>query len=297
MSMISIITPTYNRASLIPRMINSVLNQTYEDWELVIIDDGSADNTQEVVSGFNDSRIQYFKKENSGAPHSRNIGVAKAKGEYIIFLDSDDEVKPNWLFDLYNHLKVKNTSVACCGLEKHDYTGKLTEIRLPKDLGKMFNNFVGNFLSGTILMKREYFMEAGGYDIELSSGQHTELLMRLIPIFNQNEVKIANIFEPLIIVHLHKGERIRNNSEALYLGSTQFIKKHKQLLLDNPDKFSEYLSIAGVAAVRTKRYKNANSLFLQALKQNNGSVNSYVRLVISYLPILRDKFWNYNDPQ
>src|SRR5688572_15780741 len=97
-SVVSIVIPTYNRAHLISRAIASVINQTFGEWELIIADDGSTDNTQEVVKGFlHDSRIRYYKKGNSGAAESRNAGVKIASGNYVSFLDSDDEADPFWM--------------------------------------------------------------------------------------------------------------------------------------------------------------------------------------------------------
>lgn len=88
---VSIITPSYNTAKFIEETINSVLCQTYTDWELIIVDDCSKDNTDEVVAQFNDSRIIYIKNEaNSGAAVSRNRALREATGRWIAFLDSDD---------------------------------------------------------------------------------------------------------------------------------------------------------------------------------------------------------------
>ena len=92
MPKVSIITPTYNRASLIPDAIKSVLKQSYKDWELIIIDDGSTDNTKEVVRPYlTDSRITYLKNEsNLGISKNRNKGISLSKGEYVAMIDSDD---------------------------------------------------------------------------------------------------------------------------------------------------------------------------------------------------------------
>ena len=89
--MVSIIMPTYNRAYIIERAIVSVIHQTYEDWELIIVDDASKDNTREIVKKYISNKILYFENfENKGSNESRNIGVRNAKGEYIAFLDSDN---------------------------------------------------------------------------------------------------------------------------------------------------------------------------------------------------------------
>lgn len=87
---VSAIIPTYNVADWLKQSIASVLDQTFTDYELIIIDDGSTDNTSSVVKDFNDKRIRYFYKDNNGIPSSRNFGIAKAAGQYIAFLDSDD---------------------------------------------------------------------------------------------------------------------------------------------------------------------------------------------------------------
>jgi len=96
--LVSIIMPSYNTAKFIEETVNSVLNQTYTNWELIIVDDCSTDNTDEVVSQFNDERIKYIKNEkNSGAAISRNRALREAKGKWIAFLDSDDVWLPEKL--------------------------------------------------------------------------------------------------------------------------------------------------------------------------------------------------------
>ena len=97
--LVSVIMPTYNRANLLTRAINSVRSQVYQNWELVIIDDGSTDNTgaitREIVK--TDGRINYHHKKNSGPAESRNMGISHARGTYIAFIDSDDEFLPEHL--------------------------------------------------------------------------------------------------------------------------------------------------------------------------------------------------------
>ncbi len=96
----SIIIPTYNRANFIQIAIKSVLAQSYQEFEIIIVDDGSTDNTIEVVNAFADPRIQYYYTENSERSAARNLGIQKCGGEYVCFLDSDDAFKPNHLMSL-----------------------------------------------------------------------------------------------------------------------------------------------------------------------------------------------------
>jgi glycosyltransferase involved in cell wall biosynthesis len=89
---VTVIIPTFNRADIISRAINSVLKQSYKNWELIIIDDGSIDDTKEIVKPLlKDKRIKYFFQKHKGVCAARNLGIRKAKGNYIAFLDSDDE--------------------------------------------------------------------------------------------------------------------------------------------------------------------------------------------------------------
>ncbi len=88
---VSVVLPTYNRADLLPSAIDSVLAQTYSAWELVVWDDGSTDNTQDLVRSFVDDRVKYLHGDNCGAAFARNRAIGASHGEYIAFLDSDDE--------------------------------------------------------------------------------------------------------------------------------------------------------------------------------------------------------------
>jgi glycosyltransferase involved in cell wall biosynthesis len=97
MPKVSVIIPTYNRGYIVRQAIESVLEQTLEDFELLIIDDGSTDNTRSVIESLNDHRVRYFYKTNGGPASARNYGLARATGEFIAFLDSDDFWPKNYL--------------------------------------------------------------------------------------------------------------------------------------------------------------------------------------------------------
>jgi glycosyltransferase involved in cell wall biosynthesis len=91
MTLISVILPTYNRASFLPGAIESVQRQTFQDFELIIIDDGSTDDTHSVVNPYlKDKRIRYLLQQNGGAAAARNHGLAERQGKYVAFIDSDD---------------------------------------------------------------------------------------------------------------------------------------------------------------------------------------------------------------
>ncbi|RLD55871.1 MAG: hypothetical protein DRJ01_16045 [Bacteroidetes bacterium] len=109
----SIIIPTYNRAHMIGGTIQSVLNQIYDNFELIVVDDGGTDNTKDVVNKFDDDRIKYYWKENGERGAARNYGVSKSKGDYINFLDSDDLLYNNHLREACEIIRNKKNELFC----------------------------------------------------------------------------------------------------------------------------------------------------------------------------------------
>ncbi|WP_423818730.1 glycosyltransferase family A protein [Salinimicrobium sp. TIG7-5_MAKvit] len=289
--MISIITSTYNREDLLPRMLQSILNQTYSNWELVLMDDGSTDGTEKLIERYNDSRIRYFKGENTGAAQKRNEGVSLAKGEYFIQLDSDDEVKEDWLEQFAKHINGDATYLISCAWEKRDHNGNIVETSYPKNMGKMFDNISINILSGSLLMNRKIFLETEGYDTKLNSGLHTEFLIRLVPVLRKHNVKVITINKPLVVIHLHEGERMRSNFDAIYKGCTTTLKKHKELFEQHPDMNFDYNTVAAVMALRTNRLKIARQYLQKAIKIKPWRYKCYIWYIISYFPSIVERFY------
>lgn len=122
--LISIITPTYNCGKFIGETIETVLNQTYKNWEMIIVDDASKDDTEEVVSTYKDPRIRYIRlTENSGAAIARTRAMQEAKGKYMAFLDSDDLWKSNKLEAQIKFMKKNNYNFVCSSYEQIDEQG------------------------------------------------------------------------------------------------------------------------------------------------------------------------------
>lgn len=128
--LVSIITPTYNCAKFIGATIESVLNQTYQNFEMIIVDDASKDNTEEVVKSFKDKRIKYIRlSKNSGPAVARNRAMEEAKGKYMAFLDSDDLWKREKLEKQINFIKKNKYKIICSDYEQIDEEGnKLNKI-------------------------------------------------------------------------------------------------------------------------------------------------------------------------
>lgn len=117
---VSIVIPSYNRAYQLETCIINLLNQSFTDFEIIVVDDGSTDNTEEIVHNISDERVVYIKSiENKGACHARNIGVKHAKGNYIAFQDSDDCWDEDKIQKQFNYLKELDVDMVICKLKRH----------------------------------------------------------------------------------------------------------------------------------------------------------------------------------
>ena len=155
----SIVIPTYNRADLIGLTLQSVLAQTFAEFEMLVVDDGSKDDTAAVVAHYADPRLQYLPKENGERGVARNYGLARARGEYVLFLDSDDRLHPNHLATLHAAIGAAATPPNFIAT-KYDFDRD--GVRRPSDLAPLpagrlgFDDFLrGNALACNVCVRRE----------------------------------------------------------------------------------------------------------------------------------------------
>ncbi|CAN5693960.1 glycosyltransferase [soil metagenome] len=296
MPLFSVVVPTHNRAHLVGRAIASICAQSVSSFELIIVDDGSTDATRHVVEGAADPRLRYVFQGNAGAAAARNHGARVAKGEYLTFLDSDDEALPGWLEAFAHGFQEHQADIVCCGQVKVGEGAEVLKkggVNLPRDLGPMFDHAVGRFTNGGVYaMRREIFHVAGGFVEDLRSGQHTELAMRLLPLVRKRGWTIHNVMAPLVRVHVHGGPRIRGNPEAIYHGSSYTLRAHRELLRRDPRWHGKYHAIAGVNAVRIGRYKEARSHFIQAIRVDPLRPEHWGRLLMSMVPAVASWRWS-----
>lgn len=134
MNIISIIVPIYNVEQYLSKCIDSIVNQTYKHIEILLVNDGSTDNSEEICLAYanKDSRIRYFKKENGGLSDARNYGISRAKGDYLAFIDSDDFIHSEFIQRLHEAIERENALVAVAGYDRVDASGHfLTAEPLP----------------------------------------------------------------------------------------------------------------------------------------------------------------------
>lgn len=181
---VSIIMSTYNRAHMIGDAIRSALAQTFTDFELIVVDDGSTDNTREIVNGFGDSRVRYIHKQNAGLPAGRNTAIAHARGEYVAFLDDDD-------LSLPHQLAVQTAFIdehpgcdwVSTGYRLVDWQGKLLMEATGWNDYPQLNTKTWLFSCPTcpsaVMVRREWLERVGGFDPLQKLSEDWDLWLRL----------------------------------------------------------------------------------------------------------------------
>ncbi len=127
---ISVIVPIYNAEKYLNKCVDSLINQTKKELEFILVNDGSTDKTEEIIKSYKDSRIKYFKNKNQGIGKTRNFGIEKATGKYIMFLDSDDYLKNNACEILYKRVEKTDADLAICDFYKIYDSGVEEKIKL-----------------------------------------------------------------------------------------------------------------------------------------------------------------------
>jgi glycosyltransferase involved in cell wall biosynthesis len=174
--------PTYNQAKYIGEAIQSVLDQTYTYWELIVIDDGSTDSTDDIVANFNDPRIRYVFQTNQGASEARNEGIARTTGEYIAFLDADDLYLPDKLQAQITHLDQNPEIGLTYGsrIEINERGNRVNLARLPAK-ASLETIVLGFPFAPTDLMVRRHWIEkTGGFSSSFVVNEDRDLYIRLV---------------------------------------------------------------------------------------------------------------------
>jgi glycosyltransferase involved in cell wall biosynthesis len=181
--LVSVIIPTYNRAHLLARCIQSVLHQSYNNIEIIVVDDGSIDATEFVVSSFSQKNLRYIKKtDNQGPAAARNIGIMNAKGDFIAFNDSDDIWLPDKLEKEMNMFR-KGIGVVYCRLQRNINQTKLLfpNPHIKHLEGNIFHDLAKNcFVSTpTVVIRSDCIRKIGLFDEDLPIGEDWDLFIRL----------------------------------------------------------------------------------------------------------------------
>lgn len=293
----SVVIPTLNCADLVGRAVQSVLDQSVSDVEILVVDDGPDEATRRAVEGLNDSRVVYLPQGHAGVSVARNRGAAAARGRLLTFLDSDDEALPGWLSALARELADPAVGAVCCGLRIRRDAGE--EVLLPRPRGPEFAFQTVEFLAGSFAVRREVFHAVGGYSEALAFSENTELGLRLVAHCRAHGLRVAAVPEPLIRYHAREEDPVRRSRESLQgrLAASEYILEHHgETLARSPEVHARFLATAGVRAARLGRYAQARALWRRAAEADVAPWRHYARIAATRLPPLARRVWAPGTP-
>lgn len=286
----SVVLPTHDRLPTLRRAVASVLEQELVALELIVVDDGSRDGTTEWLEQQVDPRLRWLRQENRGVCAARNRGAAQARGQYITFLDSDDEALPGWLETLAA-LDTPSAGLLTCGLVERypGETDSADRIVPPLPCGAELGDYAVNFIPGTFAVRRDLFAAVGGYVEQLRYSENTELLMRLTLLCRSKGLSVESTAEPLIVYYRHPRPHTRRRLEDQLAASEWILEHHGHGL--HPVLLAERSATAGVRAAKLGRWPRARFHFRNALRRHP-RWRYAARWLIVRLPGLRRAVWS-----
>jgi len=291
--LVTVVLTTYNRPNLLTRALESVLCQTYQNWECVVVDDASEEPVKEIVDSYNDSRVRYHRHdENKGLSAARNTGLRLAEGSMIAYLDDDDE----WLSrKLEKQVDVlsrssKNVGLVYCWME-YIRDGEVFKRRQPTLRGNIFLESLdwqplGN--GSTWLIRKEVLRQHSGFDESLPRGVDGDLLRRLSTTHDVDVVP-----ESLVRYHIdHKQQRItradRTGVRNAIVGQQVKLQKFEEALQSLPYRRANIYADLGRRYAELEEWGQMLSYFFQALRIYPMSGRVYLRILQAFRSALRD---------
>jgi len=280
-ALISVIIPSFNRAGIVERAIKSVLIQEFQDWELIIVDDGSTDDTKEKLLPFlSHSQISYFHQPNAGVSAARNFGAIKAKGEWLIFLDSDDEFT-NDALNYFSKAMSQNKEIQVVIAGYEIKSGENISTHIPDQ------SAYHPALSGGFMIARDLFLNLGGYDEALKFSENTELFHRV----SISKVPIQSISGITLRYHENEAGGSKNlfekNNAIVYI-----LTKHEDTLSNEVKRL--YHQIMGVNYLRFRDFESARVHLWKAYLFDLMELNTLGRFFIACLPPLATRLYKEN---
>ena len=291
---ISIIMPCLNGERHIQAAIDSVLAQTFGDFELIVVDNGSTDRTPEILATVNDSRLSVFIMPEQGVSLARNLGLHKARGDFIAFLDSDDTWDAGFLEKMHTALASDSKAVlAYCGWQNLGLPGPRGEPFVPPDYETP--DKAAALLGGcrwpihACLTRHAAIIEAGGFNTRLTIGEDYLLWMEVSAIG-----PIIRVPEVLARYHHHDGVQAIRNQALVALDTFKakqlFLRRHPEIAKQlGPDRIEsltwDKLIHEGNALHWQGNLENARPVFRKALLAGHGSLSAKLRMLPSLLPL------------
>ncbi len=259
--MVSVIIPTYNRASLVVEALESVFAQTYKEHEVIVVDDGSTDNTREILEPYL-HRIQYTWQENQGISAARNRGILLSHGRYIAFLDSDDRWLPSKLEKQVDYMNTHpKVGLVCCHVWRYEIGKETRRERRPHGFPRDFNELLtgpNHIPTSTVLVRRECLETVGMFDETLPPLEDWDLWLRIA------RRSAIHILEEVLSENRKHSQNTTNDLLKVYEGYWRFyakvLKLHRSAIPDLnffKDREASFRYLLGTTYLRRKKMRKA----------------------------------------
>jgi len=232
MTEVSVIVPSFNCANHISATIDSIRNQTLQSFELIIVDDGSTDDTKAVVKSYLDKRIKYIYQDNRGVSGARNRGALEARGKFVAFVDADDSVAPETLELLSDILN--RSGASWCVTDVLSFRNKIQDVincEIPEDI--FYGILENDFVTRGFFFRRQSLMAIGGYDETLRTREDWDLNIRMI----RNREEFRYVSRPLYSYYFRQGSLTSKKSTVLD-DTLRVLRKHHKSLADKGDSLA-----------------------------------------------------------
>lgn len=289
---LSIVIPSYNRSALLARCLRSVLAQRTNEVEIIVVDDGSTDDTREMLRrDFGERDVVVVLQENAGPPSARNHGVRVARGEYVIFIDSDDEPLAEWLSAFLAAIRAERSGLISCGaiwLHNNDCATH-ARIALPSIIEECGQR-PGCYLSGTYAMRRAIYLELGGMATGAVAGQHHELMYRFFQKYPDGIT--CTIDRPLLVSYRDSADGLRASHHRVRDGAMYYLSQHgTSLRRRHPAAFATRCGVAAVSAARVGDMDNARKYSRMAVSARPWNLKAVGRMLLMHVPAAARRRW------
>lgn len=288
----SVVIPARDAEATVERAVASALAQNPAPVEIVVVDDGSSDRTAEVVSHLDVSCLRLLRQPRRGVSAARNRGVEAAEGDWIVFLDADDEALPGWLAT-FAEATDDTTGAVCAGAHSPAFGDEPPETRLPADGGPLFLHHHTLFLAGTFAVRRSLLESIGGYWEDLAHSENTELGIRIVHACRERGLEIRAVERPVISYHRRRRDAAERSAtaQARVAAVHLLLDRHRDLFGRSPRSLEHHCAVGGVEAARIGRYTEARAFFARAARARPDSLRHRLRLAAVRLPGLRRLLW------
>lgn len=240
---VSIVIPCYNYAKYVQQAIDSALNQTYENIEVIVVNDGSTDNSDSVIREY-DNKIVYINKENTGVADTRNVGIAAASGNWVLTLDADDVISKYYVEDAIQLIENEYSLITAKAF-LHDsnlnYIGRTwPEGNINYNELKLHKLIFKNYIVTTSLFSKELWSKVGGFNTNLAKVEDWEFWLRLV--CNGVDVKYICNREPYLLYRVHGNGKSTKNKHLIDQIKIDTAKKywnHSSIILDIIDLYNK----------------------------------------------------------